>query len=191
MRFSLKDVVLKILDWIHFPFIHNSIANTNTYYRARRDDTSTEVAFGVGSGGVNHGVWSDKQAKWLLYGDNSNVYVGGMKVANTVIEENTSGIWTYRKWADGNCEAWGLVPSKSYAITSQSGNGYWVAQTTPIPSGIFTSVSHAQANRGGGNGLVFISVYSLSSTSISYYVSCTLNVTITMSIYLYVKGRWK
>lgn len=75
MKLKLKETISKILAWIHEPFLHNSVLNTNTYYRARRDDTGTEAAFGVGSGGVNHGVWSDKLGKWLIYGNAENVYV--------------------------------------------------------------------------------------------------------------------
>ena len=33
--------------------------------------------FGVGSGGVNHGIYSTKLGKWLVYGDGSNVYCTG------------------------------------------------------------------------------------------------------------------
>ena len=32
---------------------------------------------GVGSAGVNHGVYSTKLGKWLIYGDGSNVYCNG------------------------------------------------------------------------------------------------------------------
>lgn len=54
--------------------------NYHVFYTASREDTDTNVCFGVGDGGTNHGIWSDKQSKWLLHGDDSYVYVGGYKV---------------------------------------------------------------------------------------------------------------
>ena len=82
MQISFKQALAKILDWIHFPTLHNSAVNIDTYYRARRDDTDTEVAFGVGSGGINHGVWSYKQGRWLLYGDATDIYLGTKNMTN-------------------------------------------------------------------------------------------------------------
>ena len=52
-------------------------ASGDTYYYAERTDTGTKVSFGVGSGGTNHGIWSHKLNKWMLYGDASNVYLQG------------------------------------------------------------------------------------------------------------------
>lgn len=47
-------------------------------YFAKRNDTGTQVWFGVGAGGINHGLYSNKLDKWLLYGDNQNVYLNGI-----------------------------------------------------------------------------------------------------------------
>ena len=55
-------------------------ASGDTYLYAKRTDTSVEVRFGVGSGGTNHGVYSLKLGKWMVYGDASNVYINAHKV---------------------------------------------------------------------------------------------------------------
>lgn len=47
----------------------------NTGYFAKRSDTGVEVLFGVDTGGENHGVYSKKINKWLVYADASNVYL--------------------------------------------------------------------------------------------------------------------
>lgn len=52
-------------------------ANNEAGFRAKRTDTDVSVLFGVGSGGVNHGVYSYKLGKWMIYGDGSNVYCNG------------------------------------------------------------------------------------------------------------------
>ncbi len=52
-------------------------------YRAKRTDTGVAVWFGVGSSGTNHGVYSEKLNKWLLYADaNNNVYVNDYKISS-------------------------------------------------------------------------------------------------------------
>lgn len=52
-------------------------ANKDSCFRATRSDTGVSLEVGVGSGGVNHGVYSSKLGKWLVYADNSNVYCNG------------------------------------------------------------------------------------------------------------------
>ena len=115
------------------------------------------------------------------------------KILNTpmIVEQGTSGMWTYRKWSDGTEECWGITPSASHAMTQPSGNGYWVAENYSLPSGVFININNVQANRSYGNGLVFISVYGVSTTNISCYVCCTAILTISFGIFFSVKGRWK
>ncbi len=48
-----------------------------TCYYAQRTDSNVEVGFGVGAGGINHGIFSRKLNKWLIHGDASNVYLNG------------------------------------------------------------------------------------------------------------------
>ena len=112
--------------------------------------------------------------------------------ADYVVEEGVSGIWRYRKWASGIAECWGATASTSHAMTSQSNNGWYASEQYSLPSGLFTAVTNVQANRNGGGGLVFISVYGTSTSTINYYV-CTVSgsMTSSFSILLSVKGRWK
>ncbi len=46
-------------------------------YYAKRTDTDVEIGFGVGAGGINHGLYSKVLEKWLVYGDKNNVYLNG------------------------------------------------------------------------------------------------------------------
>ena len=84
----------------------NSTPNTDTYFRAIRTDTGTEVYFGVGSGGVNHGVWSEVLGKWLLYSDGTNVYVNGYKINEASTRDiqtlYTKGCGEWTDQTDGN-----------------------------------------------------------------------------------------
>lgn len=49
--------------------------------------------------------------------------------ASIIIEQGTSGIWTYRKWSNGISECWGQLP------LAQPENG---AYATAFPSGLFS-----------------------------------------------------
>ena len=55
--------------------ISRAVANSNTFINCKRTDTGYGVNFGVGSGGVNRGVWDDYFGKWVLYSDASKTYI--------------------------------------------------------------------------------------------------------------------
>ena len=75
-------------------------ASGDTGFYAKRSDTGVEVLMGVGSGGTNHGIYSNKLGKWMMYGDATNVYLNGnaatattaTKVATTVTNGTTSTV---------------------------------------------------------------------------------------------------
>ena len=72
--------------------LHKSSGDTG--YHAKRTDTDTEVWFGVGSGGTNHGVYSKKLGKWILHGDENYVYINGINTNRLVpvsLYDNSSG----------------------------------------------------------------------------------------------------
>lgn len=105
---SVKQLLTKILGWIFKPFLNNdgTYDGGNTYYRAKRTDTNTQVSFGIGAGGINHGVYSNKLGKWLIYGDASSVYVNGIDmtktspVTSTAWVNNTAGTVIYWRCGD-------------------------------------------------------------------------------------------
>ena len=63
--------------------------------------------------------------------------------ADVVVEQGTSGIWTYRKWNSGIAECWGY---KSINTTFVSwGSLYYIqAVADNYPTGLFTTVTNVQ-----------------------------------------------
>ena len=61
----------------------HSAVSTSAGFRAKRADSTGDVSFIVGSGGVNHGIWSNTLKKWLLHGDNSRMYLNGGRIGLT------------------------------------------------------------------------------------------------------------
>jgi hypothetical protein len=57
--------------------IEHGTANKDACFRATRSDTGVSVYMGLGSGGTNHGVYSYKLGKWIVYADGSNIYCNG------------------------------------------------------------------------------------------------------------------
>lgn len=57
--------------------LSNATADTNTFFKAIRTDTGRNIAFGVGSGGSNAGVYDNNKSKWLLHADDDNTYLNG------------------------------------------------------------------------------------------------------------------
>ena len=70
--------------------VYMSQSSGDTYYYARRSDSGTGVKFGVGSGGVNHGVYSEVLDKWMVYADASNVYLNGNATTATKAAQLTT-----------------------------------------------------------------------------------------------------
>lgn len=54
-----------------------SKSSGSAYHIAKRTDTDTEVWFGVGSGGVNHGIYTKLLNNWLIWSDNIYGYLLG------------------------------------------------------------------------------------------------------------------
>ena len=111
-----------------------------------------------------------------------------------VTEQDTSGLWTYRKWDSGLCEAWGYFHYSNVAMTSAWGYGYYsnsVARSHSLPSGMFTSVTAVEVGTNFGGGLGNYTVDGYSASAINGYVWSTKSETRTIDIFLTVRGKWK
>lgn len=105
----------------NFVTLRHGRANTDSMFLTERTDTGTKAGFGVGSGGVNHGVYSYKLNNWIIYADAANVWV------NKTINRNigTSGV-SYIDGAKGNAALYLKKNTGSYwypAITLDTAAG--------------------------------------------------------------------
>ena len=64
-------------------YINQPTVAKSAFYRAIRTDKGTEVAFGVGDGGLNHGIWSGKLKRWIVYANESSIYLNGNALTAT------------------------------------------------------------------------------------------------------------
>lgn len=57
--------------------MEHGTASKDCGIQMKRTDTEVQMFVGVGSGGVNHGVYSTKLGKWLIYGTDTAVICNG------------------------------------------------------------------------------------------------------------------
>lgn len=124
--------------------------------------------------------------------------VGGSGVAvDLVIEQGTSGIWRYRKWSSGIAECWGKQ-TVSINFGQQIASSLYTSgnmTSTPYPD-IFTSIecvgcSGAQTAHGGWATLASANLQTSTKVLEVSYMAWTTSGTQSVSVSLFMKGRWK
>ena len=115
---------------------------------------------------------------------------GTLPVADYVVEQGTSGIWTYRKWNSGIAECWTTSARNTtgtFWANVMGGHGFYVNYN--FPSGLFSSnpVTSGNGRTGTGGGFVFCSGSSTDVTS--YVIGNQDDPNLTLEIF--AKGKWK
>ena len=111
-----------------------------------------------------------------------------------VLEQGTSGIWAYRKWASGMAECWlesELTLTGSTPFAYMNGSAYYSYATVNLPF-TFKTQPRAMANGVLGTGMGFVNILPESGYSkVTVYVTGnqeSADITIRSMI---VTGRWK
>lgn len=131
----------------------------------------------------------------------SIVTISTTPVSDYIVEQGTSGIWTYRKWNSGIAECWG----KTTTTLSNTGTVWTSPVYAYLLSSVnypftFTSVPTEFASQGGSSANSYWlykaagTTYDNTTTKTAQYQACKINSftngsTITVS-YM-IKGRWK
>lgn len=110
-----------------------------------------------------------------------------------IIEQGTSGIWTYRKWNSGMAECWGTY---SYSFTGFSawGSLYFStpSATEAFPSGLFTAAPTTQITRSGGTeGWAGLNSVTKTDVFAMYLIRPTTNPAATTQFHIHAIGKWK
>jgi hypothetical protein len=158
-----------------------------------------DVALHLGKGGknVSVGTYCDYSKEHTFYSEwdayfDKDVYIGGDKVSNSVVEEGTSGVCKYRKWSDGTAELWGLIKT-TYANGSILGgaldfpfilNGYVYGLGTLNDSG-GNSASALSWNLKLNYGTDSCIAWVHNPGGVGFTESSTADVSV------YIVGRWK
>lgn len=119
-------------------------------------------------------------------------------IKDYVIDQGTSGIWTWRKWNSGIAECWGFE-SATLSFTTAAGGIYHSAQQSAVvyPSGLFIEEPLVNIQiYGNSNGyLCWPSLYkngTKDQTPPWYaYRDTTINDLVYSRVQFSVMGRWK
>lgn len=108
-----------------------------------------------------------------------------------VIEQGVSGIWTYRKWASGIAECWGVNNAVVTNYSSVNGfYGYYVNIT--FPSNLFNTSPIINFSGMIGAGFVLAgTVLGITASGCRTYALSTSSGSVSTSWNIIAKGRWK
>lgn len=158
-----------------------------------------DVALHLGRGGKNVaiGTYCDYSEDYTFYSDwkaifDKEVYIGGTKVGNHVVEEGTSGVWKYRKWNDGTVELWSTITAVHHNGSILGGRLNYPFALTGTVYGIGT-LNDAGGNSGGAlpwnlkltYGLDLCEVWVHNSGSVGFGADTTVKASV------YIVGRWE
>ena len=113
---------------------------------------------------------------------------------NYIVEQGTSGIWTYYKYASGRAVCKGHTAQASIACTTGYGNAYYAAKKTQtFPSGLFVNSSKIDvgASVWSQGGLFNVAFETWTNTQMTYYIYSPKSETRNAGVSFIVEGTWK
>lgn len=133
----------------------------------------------------------------ILGSGNISISGGGVTPDDYVVEQGTSGEWTYRKWNSGIAECWMTHTYTTAKATSTWGNMYYGTLTSALtfPSGLFTAAPQIETTLRSQGGRFWVShsndasatavgtIYNLAPQQYSSNSTAVLN--------LHAYGTWK
>lgn len=122
---------------------------------------------------------------------NNLTFSGGISV-DWIVEEGTSGVWTYRKYNSGIAECWGYYDEGSIAFSNLWTYAYYSAQITRyLPTNLFVSTPVVASTCESNAGLNYITLIESNKTYIKYYITSSKAETRTCYTHFHILGRWK
>ena len=162
------------------------------------DDSANTYAVIIGNGTGENSRSNALTVDWA----GNVVASGGLTLNGTdavvdyIVEQGTSGIWTYRKWNSGISECWGFYNFESYAISTARGSLYsggW--KTVNFPTSLFTTSPCVRASDVLDTTFycVFLQTQSVLAASMSIRLVSSGSMTANSynHTHIHATGRWK
>lgn len=97
--------------------------------------------------------------------------------------------WTVETRADGIIEATKTLTGSLAVTSSYAGQYISAAQSTALPSGVFTTIDWGGVEVSYSPGLWDAHLTSLTTSAIGYYIACNASTTANITRRIYVRGR--
>ncbi len=115
--------------------------------------------------------------------------------ADIVVEQGISGIWTYRKWASGVAECWGVTDAISADVSQSWGSLYYgiISEQQAYPFAFIGDPPVVLASQKAISYDWLLCTYLQGETtkSPSYYAIRPSSATVTGAVYIHAIGKWK
>ena len=110
-----------------------------------------------------------------------------------IVEQGTSGIWTYRKWNSGIAECWGIWNGSGSHYAALSYGGAYRVTGLAYPTNLFISapVLTYSSYLGGALALTGTLVETSSTTTANFYMQSNQTGTKTIQVRAHAIGKWK
>lgn len=169
--------------------VTDSIGNSRTViYSIPTDD----VAFNLKQGGhaAAFGKYAEHDGE-LELAENWGFRYHGAVMVDHVVEQGSSGVWTWRKWHSGVAECW-MRDTRELTHYTTVGDLYgYVSDPYDYPVS-FTEVPTVVASARVGNGFALCSGdFRQQTDHFTFYILSTASGTKTCTMSCCVRGRWK
>lgn len=174
---------------IRFSNPDNSTYPHNTYIFGGNSNHPNAIGCYDGKNNRLVFAYNDTNNTITIGNSNTSIAINDISVGDFVVQQGTSGIWTYRKWNSGIAECWGAISIKGSTTTLETtvnlpftfSTNVYVINITPTINGTLVTKVLA-ANYAGNEGRTTTSFkVSHITTSADYNVNYAVNVI----------GRWK
>lgn len=127
------------------------------------------------------------------YEGNLGILYKGCGTADVVIEEGTSGIWSYRKWSSGVSECWGVYTAASLNCGKINSGGFYHSDTVTVnfPTGLFASTPIVVCDGGSYSYMNFVRDFGSSATQVLFRAMGLISTTTDVYVRIHAKGKWK
>lgn len=125
----------------------------------------------------------------------ASLNVSSINAADYVVEQGTSGNWTYVKWNSGKCEQWYYGNPGSYSCTTARGNWYSggdLTYTYPIPF-ISTPTINGSVSIGTSAYVVLFQFNGFNNTSCQGRIVAGSSISANSNywVFIHAVGMWK
>lgn len=157
------------------------------------DDYWSQVVYVSKGNQVALSTASNVKSVTCYYIPLDDIASANLYASDYIVEQGTSGIWTYRKWNSGIAECWGEYDKSVTGVSMTAPfSGYnFDLGTIPFPTGLFNAKPVCTVSGRKNGNYTCVSYSNPSSTGISVEFQSSVSGTATCEAHIHAKGKWK